>query len=110
MCIRDRESMITSFNTVVTETASEIRGKHRQQRKPWSLQIFLICATKGENLERKKRFEPEVSEKQKESEVEENLRKTNSKRAYLLVKDLTTCELLLSKIIQGIASQKSDRY
>ena len=45
----DIDSMITTFNTVVTETASEIRGKHRQQRKPWSLQIFLTCATEGEN-------------------------------------------------------------
>ena len=60
---------------------------------------------------RKKRFEPEGSEKYKEvkntsqrcmkkakenwigeqcSEAEENLRKKNSKRAYQLVKDLTT--------------------
>ena len=27
--------MITTFNTAVTETASEILGKHRQKRKPW---------------------------------------------------------------------------
>ena len=60
---------------------------------------------------RKKRFEPEGSEKYTEvnnnikmcmkkakenwigeqcSEIEENLRKNNSKRAYQLVKDLTT--------------------
>ena len=46
----DIESMITTFNTAVTETASEILGKHRQKKKkPWSLQKFLICATKGEN-------------------------------------------------------------
>ena len=46
----DIDSMITTFNTVVTETASEILGKHRQKKKiPRSLQKFLICATKGEN-------------------------------------------------------------
>ena len=60
---------------------------------------------------RKKQFEPEGSEKYKEvnnnikrcikkakeiwigeqcSEIEENLRKNNSKRAYQLMKDLTT--------------------
>ena len=60
---------------------------------------------------REKRFEPEGSEKYKEvnhsikrckkkakenwigeqcSEIEENLRKNNSKRAYQMVKDLTT--------------------
>ena len=47
----DMDSMITTFNTAVTETASEILGKHRQKKKQqlWSLQKFLICATKGEN-------------------------------------------------------------
>ena len=45
----DIDSMITTFNTAVTETASEIFGKHRQKKKkPGSLQKFLICATKGE--------------------------------------------------------------
>ena len=37
------------------------------------------------------------------SEIEENLRKNNSKRAYQLVKDVTTVnkdKLLLSKIVQ----------
>ena len=53
----DIVSMITTFNTAVTETASEILGKHRQKKKekskkkkkPGSLQTFLICATKGED-------------------------------------------------------------
>ena len=32
----DIDSMITTFNTAVTETASEILGKHRQKKKkPW---------------------------------------------------------------------------
>ena len=45
----DIDSMITTFNTAVTETAGEILGKHCQEKKPGSLQKFLICATKGEN-------------------------------------------------------------
>ena len=28
----DIDSMITTFNTAVTETASEIRGKHRRKK------------------------------------------------------------------------------
>ena len=47
------------------------------------------------------------------SEIEESLRKNNSKRAYQLVKDLTTVKqgkLLLSKIVQENASQKNERY
>ena len=45
----DVDSLITTFNTAVTETASEIFGKHRQKKKPWVTEKFLICATKGEN-------------------------------------------------------------
>ena len=47
------------------------------------------------------------------SKIEENLRKNNSKRAYQLVKDLTTVKqekLLLSKIVEENASQKNERY
>ena len=42
------------------------------------------------------------------SEIEENMRKNNSKRAYQLMKDKG--KLLLSKIVQENASQRSDRY
>ena len=42
----DIDSMITTSNTAVTETANKILGRHRQKKK---LQKFLICATKGEN-------------------------------------------------------------
>ena len=47
------------------------------------------------------------------SEIEENLRKNKSNKAYQLVNDLTTVKQgnrLLSKIVQENASQKSDRY
>ena len=47
----DLDSMIITFNTAVTETASEILCKHRQKKKKkktGSLQKFLICAAKGE--------------------------------------------------------------
>ena len=124
--------MITTFNTAVTETASEILGKHHQKTKPWVTAEILDLCDKRREL-RKKRFEPEGSDKYKEennnikrcmkkakenwieqcSEIEENLRKNNSKRAYQLVKDLTTVyrgKQLLSKIVQEKVSQKSDRY
>ena len=72
----DIDSMITTFITAVTETASKILGKHRQKKKNWI----------GEQY----------------SEIEENLRKNNSKRAYQLVKDLTTVK-------QGKATTVQDR-
>ena len=38
------DSMITTFNTAVTETASEILGKHRQKKKPWiTAEILDLC-------------------------------------------------------------------
>ena len=101
------DSMITTFNTTVIETASEILGKHRQKKKSWVTAEILDLCDKRRAL-RKKQFEPEGSEKYREvnnnikrcmkktkenwigeqcSEIEENLRKNNSKRAYQLVKD-----------------------
>ena len=106
-------SMITTFNTAVTKTASEIFGKHRQKKgKEKKNRVTAECLDLCEKRRelRNEIFEPEVSEKYKESEIEENLRKNNSKRAYRLVKDLTTCELQLSKIVQENASQKNERY
>ena len=61
----DIDSMITIFNTAVTETASEILGKHRQKKKPWvTADILDLCDKRRKR--RKKRFEPEGSEKYKE--------------------------------------------
>ena len=118
----DKDSMITTFNTAVTETASEILGKHRQKKKPWSTAEILDLCNKRREL-RKNRFEPEGSDKYKQvnnnikrcmkrakknligeqcSEMEENLGKNNSKRAYQLVKDLTTVK-------QGKATTVQDR-
>ena len=45
----DTDSMITTFNTAVTETASEILGKHRQKKKNWiTAEILDLCDKKRE--------------------------------------------------------------
>ena len=106
----DVDSMVTTFNTAVTETASEILGKHRRKKKLWVTAEILVLCNRRREL-RKKQLVPEGSEKYREvnnnikrcmkkarekwigeqcSEIEENLRKNNSKRAYQLVKDLNT--------------------
>ena len=61
----DIDSMITTFNTAMTETASEILGKHRQKKNPWITAEILDLCDKRREL-RKKRFEPDASEKYKE--------------------------------------------
>ena len=72
----DIDSMITTFNTAVTETASEILGKHRQKKKPWIIADILDLCDKSREL-RKKRFEPEGSEKYKE--VNNNIKRCMKK-------------------------------
>ena len=45
----DIDSMITTFNTAVTETASEILGKHRLKKKTWiTAEILDLCDKKRE--------------------------------------------------------------
>ena len=82
----DMNSVITTFNTAVTETASETLGKHRQKKKggggTGSLQIFFffffenLCDKRRELI--KKRFEPEGPEKFKE--VNNNIKRCIKKR------------------------------
>ena len=92
-----------------------------EEKKSWITANILDLCNKRREL-RKKRFEPEGSQKYKEvnnikrctkkakenwigeqcNEIEKNLRKNNSKRAYQLVKDLTTVK-------QGKATTVQDR-
>ena len=103
----DMDSTITTFSSAVTKTASKILCKHRQKTKPRITAEILDLWDKKKGM-RKKRFELEGSRKYKKvndnisrcmkkpkenwtgeqcSEIEENLRENNSKRAYQLVKD-----------------------
>ena len=103
----------------MTETASKIVGKHCQKSDPWVTAEVLDLCDKRREL-RKKRFEPEGSRKYKVvnstikrcmkkakenwieqcSETEENLRKNNSKKAYQLMKDLTTVRRVKATTVQ----------
>ena len=47
------ELMITTFNTAVTETASEILGKHHQKKKPWITAEILDLCDKRRELRKK---------------------------------------------------------
>ena len=91
-----------------------------RRKKPWvTTEILDLCDRRKEL--RKKRIEPERYEKYKEMnnnikrcmkkakekctgeqccETEKNLRKNNSKRAYQLVKDLTTVKIGKATTVQ----------
>ena len=102
--------MVTHFNKAVTDTTAELLGKQRRKRKPWvTSEIFDLCDNRRDL--KKKRGEPEGAKYYREikrkirtemkmtketwiqsqcQEVEACLRKNNNKKAYQLVKDLTT--------------------
>ena len=64
--------MITTFDTAVTKTASEILGKHRQKKKPWvTADILDLCDKRREP--RKKKIEPQGAEKY--MEVNNNIKR-----------------------------------
>ena len=61
----DLNTMITTFNTAVTETANEILTNIIRRKKTWvTAEILNLCNKRREG--RKKRFAPEGSEKYKE--------------------------------------------
>ena len=51
----DMDTMINTFNTAVTNTASEILGKHRPVKKPWvTADLFDLCDKRRELKKKKK--------------------------------------------------------
>ena len=106
----DIDTMITTYNTAVTDAASEMLGKERRRKKPWVIEDVLDICDKRRDL-KKKRYEAEGAKECREAnrriqkavkkakedwigaqceEIEPCLNKNNSKRAYQLVKDLTS--------------------
>ena len=80
----DIDSMITTFNTAVTKTASEILGKHRHKKKPWITAEILDLCDKRREL-RKKSFEPERAAKYKE--VNNNIKRSMKKAKENLIRE-----------------------
>ena len=116
----DMDTMITTYNTAVTDAASEILGKERRRKKPWVTKDVLDLCDERRGL-KKKRYEAEGAKEYREAnrriqkavkkakedwigaqceEIETCLNKKNSKRAYQLVKDLTSEKQGRSSTIQ----------
>ena len=122
----DMDTMITTYNTAVTDAASEILGKERRRKKPWVTKDVLDLCNERRDL-KKKRYKAEGAKEYREAnrriqkavkkakndwigaqceEIETCLNKNNSKRAYQLVKDLTSEKQGRSSTIQD----KSGKY
>ena len=116
----DRDTMITTYNTAVTDAASEILEKERRRKKPWVTKDVLHFCDERRDL-KKKRYEAKGAKEYKEAnrriqeavkkakedwigtqceEIETCLNENNSKRAYQLVKDLTSEKQGRSSAIQ----------
>ena len=109
----DIDTMITTYNTAVADAAREILGKERRRKKPWVTKDVLDPSDERRDL-KKKRYEAEGAKEYREAnrriqkavkkakedwigaqceEIETCLNKNNSKRAYQLMKDLTSEKL-----------------
>ena len=111
----------TTYNTAVTDAASEILGKERRRKKTWVTKDVLDLCDERRDL-KKKRYEAEGAKEYREAnrrvqkavkkakedwigaqceEIETCLNKNNSKRAYQLVKDLSSEKQGRSSTVQA---------
>ena len=104
------DDLVNKFNVAVTEIAKETLGKYRHQKQPWvTPDIFHLCDKSSElkkdkfTIERAKQYNSVNQQTKKgmvkarepwmeewSQEIDDNLGKNNSKKAYQLVKDLTS--------------------
>ena len=113
----DMDVLIDSFNTAVTETATEILGKHRPTKKPWvtadmcdqrrKLKCKKVEVEGGKKYRAINQQIKKSMKKAKENwiegqcqEIDKNLKINNSKKAYQLVKELTSEKKVRTSTIQ----------
>ena len=62
----DINTMITTYNTAVTDAASEILGKEHRRKKPWVTRDVLDLCDERRNL-KKKQYEAEGAKEYREA-------------------------------------------
>ena len=62
----DMDTMITTYNTAVTDAAIEILGKERRRKKPWVTKDVLDLCDERRDL-KKKRYEAEGAKEYREA-------------------------------------------
>ena len=63
----DIDTMIATYNTAVTDAASEIHGKERRRKKPWVTKDVLDLCDDRRDL--KKRYEAEGEKEYREANI-----------------------------------------
>ena len=74
----DMDTMITTFNTAVTDAASEILGKERRRKKPWVTKDVLDLCDERRDL-KKKRYVAEGAKEYRESNRRTGIQKALKK-------------------------------
>ena len=117
----DLDTLTDTFNAAVTDTANEILGKHRPVKKPWVIAEILDLCDKRRELKKKNKNDAEgtteyrtVNRQTKKGmkrakedligelceNIEDSLKKNNSKGAYHLVNNLTSTKQERTTTIQ----------
>ena len=68
----DMDTMITTYNTAVTDAASEILGKGRRRKKPWVTKDVLNLCDERRDL-KKKRYEAEGAKENRKTTAREHI-------------------------------------
>ena len=114
-------SITNTFNETITEIATELLGKHRPKKKPWVTDDVLNLCDKRRELKKNKHKKDgirkykdanikvkEAMKKAMESwidnqcvEIDSNIQKNNSRKAYQMVRELTNEKRGRSTTIQN---------
>ena len=88
----DMDTMITTYNTAVTDAASEILGKERRRKKPWVTKDVLDLCDERRNL-KKKRYEAEGAKEYREANrrVQKAVKKAKEDWIGAQCEEIETC-------------------
>ena len=85
------DTMIITYNTAVTDAASEILGKERRRKKPWVTKDVLdLC---GERIYLKKRYEAEGAKEYREANrrIQKAMKKAKEDWIGAQCEEIETC-------------------
>ena len=82
------DTMITTYNTAMTDAASEILGKERRRKKPWSPKMFSTSVMRGE-----KRYEAEGAKEYREAKrrIQKAVKKAKEDWIGAQCEEIDTC-------------------
>ena len=104
----DMDTMLTTYNTAVTDAASEILEKERRRKKPWVTKDVLDLCNERRDL-KKKRYEAEEEKEYREANRRVQKAVTKAKEDWIVAQceEIETC---LNKNKQSISAGKEPNF